>query len=117
MNREKYRLNIGCVVDTIIYEYQARVWEGIVGGAKEKDVNLFTFAGGVTYSSHFFDINADHVYNLANPQSVDGLIVLSATLGSYASGDFYKKYLPLPMVSVGLEIENIPSVLIDNKGG
>jgi len=117
MNREKYRLNIGCVVDTIIYEYQAKVWGGIVREAKEKDVNLLTFAGGVTYSNHFLGINADHVYNLANPQNVDGLIVLSATLGSYASGDFGKKYLPLPMVSVGLEIEDMPSILIDNKGG
>ena len=96
MNREKYRLNIGCVVDTIIYEYQAKVWGGIVREAKEKDVNLLTFAGGVTYSSHFLGINADHVYNLANPQNVDGLIVLSATLGSYASGDFYKNIYRYP---------------------
>ena len=120
MERKKYRLNIGCIVDEIIYEYQTKIWGTLISNAQKENINLFTFVGARLHSEQGFDVYANHVYSLINSQSIDGLIILSSTLVGKIPKEkieeFIKKYLPLPMVSVGLEMENLPSLLIDNKG-
>ena len=120
MERGKHRLNIGCVVDEILSEYEEEAWEAIISEAQGKDVNIFTFVGGRLHSRQEFDVYANQVYGLITPHSIDGFIILSSAIGGEIPtkeiGDFCKKCLPLPMVSIGLEIENIPSMVIDNKG-
>ncbi|HXL02694.1 MAG TPA: hypothetical protein PK016_06210, partial [Candidatus Atribacteria bacterium] len=119
MKKGKSRLNIGCVTDGIIYEYQVKAWEAIISSAQEKDVNLFTFVGGRLRSGQGFDVYANQVYNLVTPRSIDGLIVLSSAIGGEVTteeiGNFCRKYLPLPVVNISLAIEGIPSILIDNR--
>lgn len=119
MERRKHRLNIGCIVDEIIYEYQTKAWKAIISGAQGENANLFTFTGKRLHSQQGFDAYANQVYSLINSQSIDGLIILSSTLEGETPEEkveyFCRKYLLLPVVSIGLEIKDIPSVVIDNK--
>lgn len=115
--RKASRPTIGVLVDTILYEYQSKIWKGIVDSAEGKNINLICFVGRRIYPD--FDIYANKIYDLIGPKNVDGLIIMSAAISSdlEKTKEFCKKYFPLPIVSIGLEVEGIPSILVDNRSG
>ncbi len=101
--------------------YAAKVWPGVADVAEERGVNLICFVGGALQAKHEFDSQRNVVYELAGPQNVDGLIVMSGSIGQFIGPEelsrFYARYKSLPMVSVAMSLEGIPSVLVDNRKG
>ncbi|MBN2444281.1 MAG: substrate-binding domain-containing protein, partial [Spirochaetales bacterium] len=114
------RPKIGLLIDIIYENYQAKVWEGVVEGAKQLGVDLINFAGCSLRAPYGYRIQRNIVYDLVNEESVDGLI-LTGSLGSYIGEEefkqFYERFSPLPMVSISTHIPHIPSVLVDNVKG
>jgi sigma-B regulation protein RsbU (phosphoserine phosphatase) len=101
--------------------YAANVWPGVAAVAEERDANLICFIGGALEAPQEFSVMRNVVYDLAGPRNVDGLVGLSGSIGQFIGpermGRFCERFRPLPLVSVGMELEGIPGVLVDNSAG
>jgi signal transduction histidine kinase/DNA-binding LacI/PurR family transcriptional regulator len=116
------RLTIGLLIGRLgDQRYQAHVWPGVADVAEEQDVNLICFVGGALRAPHEFDAQRNVAYDLASPENVDGLVTMSGSLGQFIGPErlrhFYERYHPLPMVSIAMALNGIPSVLVDNQAG
>ena len=104
-----------------IDSYTDLIWAGIVEKAREHGFNTLAFVGRGLSHDQTDKYTSNIIYQLANENSLAGLIILSAGIRSITSSqellDFCEQFRPLPMVSVGEKIEGIPSVLIDNQKG
>lgn len=112
---------IGYLVTEIIDAYNGGIHAGLIDAARELGVNVISFLGGhLRYSSEHFAYQRNAIYDLVNANSVDGLII-NSTVGNYVTteelGDFFAKYHPLPIISIGKEIPGIASIQVDNEKG
>ncbi|MBN1697840.1 MAG: GGDEF domain-containing protein [Spirochaetales bacterium] len=112
---------IGLLIPRLEESYQARVWPGVVDYAQEHNTNLILFVGKPPQSPYGYDYQHNTVYNIVNKRYIDGLVLVSGNLGNFLTTKelekFLKQFRPIPMVSIALEISNIPSVLVDNESG
>ncbi|MBN1887731.1 MAG: substrate-binding domain-containing protein [Thermoflexales bacterium] len=115
---KKARPTIGFIIDTTISGYQAAVWNGVLDTAKERDVNLLCFVGGMLLSQDRFDMHRNVLYALTSAELVDGLVIMSGSVGTQVDMEtlksFCERYRPLPMASIALPLEGIPSITLDN---
>lgn len=118
------RPTVGLLIQDIASEggYESTLWSGITEACTQRDVNLICFVGGsLNFNpANEFEEQRNAVYDLVTPDTVDGLIIVGS-LGSFMSpeelGSFYDRYRPLPIVSVALTQQGIPSILADNYAG
>ena len=121
----KRRTTIGIIVDRIdeVGGYQSTLWNGIAKAAEEKDINTICFAGGQLKLSFIEGkkIASNPIYELISNQNVDGLVVCSVTIGlTVGLQDLlcsYWKSFKLPVVNIGMALEGVPSLVIDNEAG
>ena len=62
------------------------------------------------------------LYDLVSKQNVDGLLVMTNFLGTFLSQEellewFHDKFPDLPIVGLGVEVENHPAIFVDNYAG
>ncbi|WP_437489730.1 SpoIIE family protein phosphatase [Sorangium sp. So ce1014] len=115
------RPTIALLTDSLCGEYQSEVRFGVERAAEAHDVNLVV-AFGETGARRGDTLDArGSIYALVGAATVDGLVIVSSALtkhlgveGAYA---FCRSYTSLPMCSVGLAMEGIPSVIVDNALG
>jgi len=117
------RPTIGFLIDWTEHPYQFSILEGVAACAAEHDVNLICFEGGTLYCP-LYVTGGDSLnvpFDLAGPETVDGIIVLAAPIGRYCTRnqleEFCAKYQPLPTVTIGFEAEGVPSLVLDNETG
>jgi DNA-binding LacI/PurR family transcriptional regulator len=112
---------IGFLADLLEDGYQSAIAGGVLKGAKNGGANVLCFVGGVLGSPLRSALQRNHVFELASPATVDGLVLLGGTLVNHVGPDalakFCERYRPLPICSVGMELPGIASVLIDNEVG
>jgi PAS domain S-box-containing protein len=123
MNRKRLgerpggRPTIGLLTRGISDEFSGPVWKGVADVACERDVNLVGFVGGILNSPHGFEGQGNMLYQLAGADNVDGLVIWTGMLGHYVgTGEmqkFCRRFHPLPVVSIELPLEGIPSVVGD----
>ena len=91
--------------------------------AKEKNINLINFLGGslnpnFTFSQYKYQYQYNVAFNFAHTPYLDGIILGSSTLASFLNDNdffhFYSQFKPLPMVSLGVHIPDLPSTYTDN---
>lgn len=114
------RPTIGVLIDWIDDAYHSAVLAGIGDAARAADASLICFAGGVLRSPLRSSLMRNAVYELAGPETLDGLIVMGAlgnTIGAEELSSFCDQYRPLPIVSIAVPLEGTPSVLVDNASG
>lgn len=115
------RPTIGLIINTIYGTAMQKRWWGVMDAAKEVDVNLVTFVGGVLQAPQPDSMYANAIYELANSQNVAGLIIWSGSLDWYINHQeletFCQRYAPLPIVSVETPISGIPTIGMDNYQG
>lgn len=103
------------------FDVLTRALEGIKRYAKKEDFDVFTFLSFASYSEHKTLMQGElNIYNLMDPAEYDGVIVLSTMLNSYETAvSLCKKVkeLNVPIVSVGMDIEGIPSIFVSNDKG
>jgi len=87
-----------------------QIWAGVVQRAKELDVNVFAFVGGVL-GKHDSNI----VYQLCDKKICDGIITWATSDTDYI--DYYNRFKGIPMVTLSLDIAGFPSVSIDSYSG
>ena len=93
------------------------LWAGATAAARQHDVNLIGFAGGSLHSPRGFEAQANVLFDLIDPQQIDGLLldsgILSHYVGTNALREFCGRYSGIPIVSSEVALEGIPSVLLD----
>jgi DNA-binding LacI/PurR family transcriptional regulator/signal transduction histidine kinase len=119
---KKTRPTIGLIIGRLgDVGYAGNVWPGVAAVAEERDVNLICFVGGALESPFDFDAQRNVVYDLVSPENVDGLVAISGSIGQFIGVDrlqrYYERFRPLPLVSIGMRLEGIPSVTVDDRTG
>ncbi len=112
---------LGVFVDGLVDGYQAAVVAGAYEGT-ELGAQLVCFVGGILDSPHRFAAERNHIYRLAGKDSLDALMLVSGAIGNHVGKSelqrFARRYRPpLPICSIGIELEGMPSVLVDNDSG
>lgn len=115
------RTMIGFLTANIHIGAARTVWAGIVDAAEKYNVNLICFPGGGLRSTEAFEAQRNVIYDLAQVDYLDGLVIWSSTVGGALTPaeivDFHRRYDPLPMVTLARPMENIPTLLIDSYEG
>lgn len=97
------------------------LWSGVTDAAVQRGAKLVSFAGGRLQDPSGSSSPANIVYELAMTKFLDGLVSWASAVGGNLSGEetvaFHQRFSPLPMVSIALPMNNIPTVLIENYFG
>ena len=97
------------------------IWPSLLDAAERHDVNLICFPGGRLQAADSFEIQRNAIFDLANNQSLDGLITWSSSLGGVLGPAeikaFHQRYQTLPMVSLAQFMEGMPTVSVDSYLG
>lgn len=114
-------ITIGLLIDSIEHEYQSKIWQGVCSEAGLQGANVITFIGRRIESNNEFESQANRVYDFATKNRIDGLIILTAAvlscLPKEEHSNYLSRYLSIPVVSVGVEVDKASSILIDNYKG
>jgi len=118
---DEERPTIGLLIDWLGGRYQSHVWPGIVDAAEERDANLVIFSGRVLNTPQGYLRQSNAIFDLISKQNLDGLVILSGNLCQYVTLQelkaFCDHFLSLPAISTSIEIQNLPSVIVDNQSG
>jgi sigma-B regulation protein RsbU (phosphoserine phosphatase) len=112
---------LGVMLDWLGDPYQATICDGIEQGAARAGANLLLFVGGVLPAGPSEAAPRRQVYELAGRHNLDGLILLSGSLGHEVGlggmQSFCAQFAGLPCCSVGMPMPDTPSVTVDNQSG
>jgi signal transduction histidine kinase/DNA-binding LacI/PurR family transcriptional regulator/AraC-like DNA-binding protein len=116
------RPTIGLLINQVISGLNSGyLWAGVLETAQERGANLLGFAGGHLNDPFEFNARSNVLYELIDKERIDGLIVWVSSLGSYigpeAIRSFCNGYRPLPIVSIGMALAGIPSIVLDSYQG
>jgi DNA-binding LacI/PurR family transcriptional regulator/anti-anti-sigma regulatory factor len=111
------RPTIALLITDIQNPWTQLQWTGVADAAREQNVNLICFTGNSLRSPANFESQANVLYDLANTEQLDGLILWTAGFDNHLSSEeverFCARYHPLPIVSVEDAVPGIPSILLD----
>lgn len=114
---------IGFFTTVTNLEYSTLLAGTVTKIAQEENINLINFLGGslnpnFTFSQYKYQYQCNVVFNFAHSEHLDGIILASGTLASFLNStdysNFYSKFKPIPMVSLGVQIPDLPSVYTNN---
>ena len=115
------RLTVGVIIDNLAGESRSSLWPGIADTIHAQDGNLLCFTGGYLHAPHDITSSGNIVYDMIDKNQLDGLIIWTSSLSSYVDHatiqSFCQRYRPLPMVSIGIVLDGIPSVILDSYQG
>ncbi len=115
------RRTVGLLLDNIYESYGIKLWSGVVAAVQAEDLNLVCFVGGALDNPNNFLSQKNAVFDLVSPKNIDGIVSVSGSLGTLAGTErlsaFYARYSPIPLVSIGIPMYGIPSILADNRTG
>jgi DNA-binding LacI/PurR family transcriptional regulator/signal transduction histidine kinase/DNA-binding NarL/FixJ family response regulator len=118
---EGRELTIALLGTNLSYEIPISIFRTTRELIQKQNFKLLYFSGEAYKSPHGFDSQANILYNLINTRITDGMIIISNLLGSFTSlrelSECCRQFQPLPVVSLGMAIEGIPSVIPDNMSG
>lgn len=118
---DKQTPTIGLFLGQLEERYQSEIWHGVVDEVQSQKVNLLCFPGGPLNISYKYMAQRNVIYDLASKNNLDGLIILSGTLANHISTDefeeFCDRFRAIPILSISLNIQGSPSLLIDNAKG
>lgn len=109
-------------MDAIEDDYQAGIVRGAASAAQHANLELVCLTGGVVGDS-----SKDHrslrnfLFDLVEPASFDGVLVLggslSSQLGIAAFSEWMRRFSGLPMVSLGVELSTCHNIVVDGAPG
>jgi DNA-binding LacI/PurR family transcriptional regulator/signal transduction histidine kinase len=101
------------------YEFNLR--GAFVAACREHDLNLLVFVGRGIGDPDGWGVSQNRVYQLAHPDCVDGVILVSPGLATFCGEEGLRRlcesYRPLPLCSIGLAVPGVPSIVCDHVPG
>lgn len=111
------RRRIGVLLDALYNEYASMLVTAFELEARERDIDLYCFAGGALHSLAGHEKSRNRCYQLASARALDAIVVLSLNASSEAVEAFLARYPDLPTVTVGHFVPGVPVVVADNAAG
>lgn len=115
------RRTIAVLTDRLEDEYQTQVFAGIEAAARELDAHCVCVCGGVLDSPYPPGRERNFCFDILRTGVFDGLILMSGSLSNHVGvtglGAYCRRFAPAPMCSIGVRLEGVPNVLIDNASG
>lgn len=114
---------IGFFTNGTDLEYSSLLARMVTKVAEKQNINLINFLGGslnpnFTFSQYKYQYQCNVAFNFAHTHHIDGIILASGILASFLDStdfyDFYSQFISIPMVSLGVNISDLPSVYTDN---
>jgi len=113
------RKTIGVLINSFDGFYQSPVCRGIRKVAEKRNFDVLFFAGGALESPNRDEAKQNVIFDLVNTNKLNGLIICPGLLLNYIGIDkfieFLEPYRTIPIVSIGIDIKDIPSVIFDNR--
>lgn len=117
----KKNLLIGFLIDEISSIYATEIIRGIKQEARILGHKIILFPGCNLNHPDNFEFQANVIYSYIGKCQLDALIMASGTFRNYITEDdfekFYRSYKSIPLVSLSVPIEDVHSIIIDNKTG
>ncbi len=115
------KLTIGCILGQVDEDYQQKLSKGISEYCRQKNISLIYYSGRPLNIPNKFQAQCNIIFDLINPDIVDGLIIFTCAIGNYVSSEelhkFLSRYRELPCVSISMKIDKMHSIIADNKKG
>jgi len=115
------RITLGMLVDQLGSGYARLLIAGVEDWCRAHDANLIVFTGRVLQSPLGHEYQSNVIYEYIRPGTVDALVMASGTQDSYLSPSEFRSYIrrfdQIPRVSMGIRLEGVASVLVDNRSG
>ncbi|MFP4163993.1 MAG: diguanylate cyclase domain-containing protein [Chitinispirillaceae bacterium] len=112
---------IGFFISELENSYTQTLCQGITDSAEKAGVNLIIFPGKSPKAPYEYQYQYNAIYELPTSENIDALILATGTMINFLTTEefkaFYTRYGNIPMVSISIPLEGVPSVLIDNKVG
>ena len=110
---------LGVLADWLEGEYQSPVVGGIVEAARESGANLVFFNSCMLRAPFRLGERHNVVYDLAQYEGVDGIVLLAGTLANHHGVDdlarYCERYRPRPMSSIAAALDGTTGVLVDSQ--
>jgi diguanylate cyclase (GGDEF)-like protein len=115
------RKRIGLQMSRLEFGYGVKVWQGAVECAESNDADLIVFPGRNLDAPHGFDYQYNQLFHLMSKENLDALILMTTLVANYIDEDalrnFCSRFEDLPIVSIGVKVPGVPSVVVDNRSG
>jgi sigma-B regulation protein RsbU (phosphoserine phosphatase) len=114
------RLTVGILADHITNEYQNTILFGASDELREAGATAIYFAGGIIDSPDPRSAQRNAIYELIDPERIDGLILLSPVanhIGAAALAAYCARFAPIPICVLSMEMPGASSVQVDDVAG
>jgi diguanylate cyclase (GGDEF)-like protein len=112
---------VGVQLTTIDNPYEKMFWETIEKTARQLGINLIFFPGKEIHSPIKYDYQYNTIYSFISNNCLDGLIISAGSVTTRLTGiDSCTSLIApnsMPVISLGLICEGIPSITFDNRTG
>jgi sigma-B regulation protein RsbU (phosphoserine phosphatase) len=111
---------IGVVLDAFDASYQSELVKLLSDACRARRLELGVFPCGILRASDLAAPERNSLYRLISARGpVDGLVILGSTILRQVGEvqHWIEGLRPLPLCSIGLELDGVPSVLPDNYNG
>jgi DNA-binding LacI/PurR family transcriptional regulator len=109
------------LVESLDDEHEVAVIRGVVNGARDNGATVLCVAGGAVDDPDPSRRARNLVFDLVSAKNVQGVITMSSAIGSARGTESLKQWLEryrdLPVCSLGVAIQDCPSVSVDNYAG
>ena len=108
------------LIDNIESDYQIEAISGVLRATRAANVNAVIIPGG-WLSTAQKPTARNFVYDFIPDAAVDGILVLAGSLSNQCGVSEFtawlKRFANIPVICIGLDIPNYPSVFVDNGVG
>ncbi len=113
------RHTIAFLSDFYLGDYQTTLHNAVESAAREYDMNLLCIIGRSVDAVPLYERSHNKIYQDITEKAVSGIIFLGTSLSNYCGFEristFCKSFAPIPMCNIGLDIEGVPSILVNNR--
>lgn len=114
------RPRIGLLLNTLNHAYQNAVLLGAHCALAAAQADLYCLAGGTLRQTDVLNQSRNSLFGLVGPHDLDGYL-LSSTLTHALTREellaYCARFAPAPVCFLGVEVDGIPSVLVDDSAG
>ncbi|GAB6089111.1 diguanylate cyclase domain-containing protein [Spirochaeta dissipatitropha] len=112
---------IGLQLTNVYDEYSIQLLSGTSDAAEHLGCNLLVFLGEALNNPRRYLYQGNVIYEHVHSGNIDALIASTGTLANFTGSHNFQKFLDtcrdIPVISLGLKLENFTSVCVDNTGG
>ncbi len=115
------RPRIGLVINGIEAEYQWGMVGAALAAARSSGALLYVLAGGVVSPPDAAPLVDNALFDLVSPATLDAVVLVSSTMGHALGPEglaaWSRRFDPLPVASIGIDVPGRPSFLVENESG